>query len=65
MQKQFVKMKQSQTFLNRLNLDILKGNSPLKISRLGNKWTISESGEFDGDCITGICQIKRYCYLNI
>ena len=48
------------------------GNSPcaipLQISRFGNTWTKSESGEFEGDWtwnIAGIGQILRDCYLNI
>ena len=47
-------MMQSQTKLHRPNLKILRGNNLypilLKISRFGITWTISESGEFKGDC---------------
>ena len=63
-----MKIIQSQTkLLHPPNLEILRGESPipLKISRFGNILTIPESGEFEGDCISKIGQIRRDCYLNI
>ena len=62
--KKSVKMIKRQTkFLHRPDLEILRGNSlcpiPLKISQFENTWTFSEYGEFDGDYITGIGQIRR------
>ena len=54
--------------MHKPNLEMLRGNNkynPLKISRFGNTWTVSESGEFEWDCKTGIGQIKRDSYLNI
>ena len=47
--------KKSSKILHRPNLEILRGNSLcpilLKISRSGNTWIISESGEIEGHCI--------------
>ena len=66
--KKSVKLIQSQTkYLHRPDLEILRGNSLcpilLKISQFENEGTFSEYGEFDGDYITGIGQIRRNCYL--
>ena len=63
-------MIQSQTqFLDRLNMEILRVNSQcpihLKTFKFRNTWTVSESGEFEEDCISGIGQTKMDCYWNI
>ena len=63
-------MIQSQTkFLHRSSLETWSGNSlcsiPLKFSRFGYIWTISDLGEFEEGCKSGIMQIKRDGYFNI